>query len=150
MRRFGFLSSGVAGLRIGYGAFPLWIMPTLWKSKQPYNVNVAASVAAQVSLEHVDELSEVVELLKNERERLFQVLHEIPYLQPYPTKSNFILCRVIGRDAAELKSRLAKEYGIFIRYFNKPGLRDHIRISVGRPQDTDALFEALELESEVS
>ena len=142
--------AGLAGLRIGYGAFPLWIMPTLWKSKQPYNVNVAASVAAQVSLEHVDELSEVVELLKNERERLFQVLHEIPYLQPYPTKSNFILCRVIGRDAAELKSRLAKEYGIFIRYFNKPGLRDHIRISVGRPQDTDALFEALELESEVS
>jgi histidinol-phosphate aminotransferase len=53
------------------------------------------------------------------------------------------LCRVIGRDAAELKSRLAKEYGIFIRYFNKPGLRDHIRISVGRPQDTDALMKAL-------
>ena len=42
--------AGLAGLRIGYGAFPLWLMPTLWKSKQPYNVNVAASVAAQVSL----------------------------------------------------------------------------------------------------
>ena len=48
--------AGLAGLRVGYGAFPNWLMPTLWKSKQPYNVNVAASVAAQVSLEHVDEL----------------------------------------------------------------------------------------------
>jgi histidinol-phosphate aminotransferase len=135
--------AGMAGLRIGYGAFPKWLMPTLWKSKQPYNVNVAASAAAQVSLEHFDELAKVVELLKNERKRLFQSLQETPYLKPYPTKANFILCRVLERDAAELKSWLAQEHGIFIRYFNKPGLQDHIRISVGRPQDTDALMKAL-------
>jgi histidinol-phosphate aminotransferase len=118
-------------------------MPTLWKSKQPYNVNVAASVAAQISLEHVEELKEIVQRLQAERWRLFEALQEIPYLRPYPTHANFILCQVIGRDAAELKSRLAREYGIFIRYFNKPGLSDHIRISVGRPQDTDVLVEAL-------
>jgi len=135
--------AGLAGLRIGYGAFPLWLMPTLWKSKQPYNVNVAASVAAQVSLEHMDELKKVVELLKEERARLFKALQEIPYIKPYPTHSNFILCQVVGYDAAELKARLAQEYGVFIRYFNKPGLRDHIRISVGRPQDTDVLLDAL-------
>jgi len=135
--------AGLAGLRIGYGAFPLWLMPTLWKSKQPYNVNVAASVAAQISLEHKDELAKIVELLKDERTRLFAALQEIPYLKLYPTQSNFILCQVLGRDAAELKSQLAQEHGIFIRYFNKPGLRDHIRISVGRPQDTDALLGAL-------
>ncbi len=135
--------AGLAGLRVGYGAFPLWLMPTLWKSKQPYNVNVAASVAAQISLEHANELAKVVELLKAERTRLFEALQGIPYLRPYPTRSNFILCQAIGRDAAELKSGLAEQYGIFIRYFNKPGLRDHIRISVGRPQDTDALLAAL-------
>ncbi len=135
--------AGLAGLRIGYGAFPLWLMPTLWKSKQPYNVNVAASVAAQVSLEHVDELTEVVLLLKNERERLLVELQGIPYLKPYPTQSNFVLCQVVGRDAADLKAQLIQKHGIFVRYFNKPGLRDHIRISVGRPQDTDALLTAL-------
>ena len=135
--------AGLAGLRIGYGAFPLWLMQTLWKSKQPYNVNVAASVAAQVSLAHADELAATVARLKNERERLFSALQEISYLQPYPTQSNFILCRVIERDASELKTRLAQEHGIFVRYFNKPGLRDHMRISVGRPEDTDALIKAL-------
>ena len=137
--------AGLAGLRVGYGAFPLWLMPTLWKSKQPYNVNVAASVAAQVSLEHTDELKKVVELLKEERARLFKALQEIPFIKPYPTQSNFILCQVVGRDAAELKARLAQEHGVFIRYFNKPGLRDHIRISVGRPQDTDVLVKALKV-----
>jgi histidinol-phosphate aminotransferase len=135
--------AGLAGLRIGYGAFPLWLMPTLWKSKQPYNVNVAASVAAKVSLEHANELTKTVDLLKNERARLLTELSQISYLKPYPTQSNFILCRVIGRDAAKLKADLANEHGVFIRYFNKPGLLDHIRISVGRPQDTDTLISAL-------
>ena len=135
--------AGLAGLRIGYGAFPLWLMPTLWKSKQPYNVNVAANIAAQVSLAHADELARVVERLKEERTRMYAALQEIPYLKPYPTRSNFILCKVSGCEASELKARLAQEHGILIRYFNKPGLRDHIRISVGRPQDTDALIKAL-------
>ena len=134
--------AGLAGLRIGYGAFPKWLMPTLWKSKQPYNVNVAASVAAQVSLEHVNELKKVVELLKTERERLYEELHDIPYLKPYPTHSNFILCQVVDKDALQLKKDLAEKYGIFIRYFNKPRLKDCIRISVGRPQDTDVLIHA--------
>jgi len=136
--------AGLAGLRVGYGAFPKWLMPILWKSKQPYNVNVAASVAAQVSLENVDELTAVVERLKSERTRLSVALQQVSYLKPYPTQSNFILCKVTGRDAAELKSRLAQEHGIFIRYFNKPRLQDHIRISVGRPEDTDALVKALQ------
>ena len=142
--------AGLAGLRVGYGAFPARLMPVLWKAKQPYNVNVAASVAAQVSLAHVDELTDVVARLINERARLFAKLQEIPYLRPYPTQSNFILCRVIERDASELKARLANEFGIFVRYFNKPGLRDHIRVSVGRPQDTDILLKALISETEAS
>lgn len=135
--------AGLAGLRIGYGAFPKWLMPILWKSKQPYNVNVAANVAAQASLAHVDDIKILVEKLRQERTRLMSALKDISYLKPYPTCSNFILCQVTGRDAAGLKDKLAQEYGVFIRYFNKPGLRDHIRISVGRPQDTDVLIEAL-------
>ena len=70
-------------------------------------------------------------------------LLEISYLQPYPTNSNFILCKVIGREAAELKANLAAKHGIFIRYFNKPGLKDCIRISVGKPEQVDALLKAL-------
>ena len=135
--------AGLAGLRVGYGGFPTWLMPTLWKSKQPYNLNVAANVAAQVSLEHMEELTEVIACLRAERERLYAALQDVPFLRPYPSQANFILCKVLGRNAAELKTRLAQEHGILVRYFNKPGLNDHIRISVGRPQDTSALLEAL-------
>ena len=135
--------AGLAGLRVGYGAFPSWLMPTLWKAKQPYNVNVAASVAAVAALKDIDYLKETVSTLVAERQRLMTGLLEISYLQPYPTNSNFILCKVIGREAAELKANLAAKHGIFIRYFNKPGLKDCIRISVGKPEQVDALLKAL-------
>ena len=136
--------AGLAGLRVGYGAFPSWLMPILWKAKQPYNVNVAASVAAIASLEDMDYLQKVVIKLVDERKRLFDALQSISWLEPYPSNANFVLCRVVGKEAAKLKADLASEYGIFIRYFNKPGLDDHIRISVGKPEQVDILLQALQ------
>lgn len=134
--------AGLAGLRVGYGAFPAALMPHLWKIKQPYNVSVAASAAATAALEDAPYLERVMGLLTAERERLAAGLAEIPYLRPYPSRANFILCRVVGRDARELKLALEGE-GILIRYFNKPGLTDCVRISVGRPEHSDALLAAL-------
>jgi len=134
--------AGIAGLRLGYGMFPDWLMPALWRAKQPYNVNVAATVAGLVSLEHRQEIQPTVEALIRERIRLERELKAIPYLRPYPSHSNFVLCRVSGRDAAALKAALAGE-GILVRYFAKPGLENCIRVSAGRPEHTDALLQAL-------
>lgn len=134
--------AGLAGLRVGYGAFPATLMPHLWKIKQPYNINVAASAAAIASLEDADYMDRVVRLLTAERERLAAALFEIDYLRPCPSRSNFILCRVVGRDAKALKLALERE-GILVRYFSKPGLTDCIRISVGKPEHTDRLMAAL-------
>ena len=117
-------------------------MPHLWKIKQPYNVSVTASTAAIVALEQAASLEQLGEQIIAERDRLFQKLETISWLHVYPSHSNFILCQVIGRDAAGLKAALA-ELGILIRYFNKPGLEDHIRISVGKPEHTDKLINAL-------
>jgi histidinol-phosphate aminotransferase len=138
--------AGLAGLRVGYGAFPAWLMPTLWKSKQPYNVSVAASEAAIASIKDREYLLRCVSTLRGERERLAGLLSTIPWLQPYPSHSNFILCRVAapGLTAAEMKAKLAQEHGILVRYFNTPGLQDHIRIRVGKPEHTDALIHALQ------
>jgi histidinol-phosphate aminotransferase len=135
--------AGLAGLRIGYGAFPAWMMPTLWKAKQPYNVNLAAATAAIESINDAAVLSEVVARLREERARLVAGLNRIPYLQTYPTTANFVLCRVSRMPAARLKKELAEKYGILVRYFNKPGLQDCVRISVGKPEHTDALLAAL-------
>ena len=43
-------SAGLAGLRVGYGAFPAGLAGFLWRAKQPYNVSVAAETAACAAL----------------------------------------------------------------------------------------------------
>lgn len=134
--------AGLAGLRVGFGAFPEGLMAHLWKIKQPYNVSVAAAAAALASLLHADRLRSIGQLILAERQRLFERLVEIEWLEPYPTQANFILCRVVGRDTCRVKASLAQA-GILVRYFNKAGLEDHIRISVGRPEDSDALLREL-------
>ncbi|MBI1925082.1 histidinol-phosphate transaminase [Candidatus Poribacteria bacterium] len=134
--------AGLAGLRVGYGVFPEEIMPHLWKIKQPYNVNVAGTTAALASLSDLTYLMENVEKLIAERERLYQELSRFEFLRPYPSQANFILCRVLGHDALQLKLELER-HGILVRYFSKPGLTDHLRISVGRPEQTDRLLIAL-------
>ncbi|NHZ72724.1 MAG: aminotransferase class I/II-fold pyridoxal phosphate-dependent enzyme, partial [Aquificales bacterium] len=134
--------AGLAGLRVGYGAFPDWLLPHMWKIKQPYNINVAANLAALASLEDKEWLQEKMQALVAEQQRLNRELAQIPYLQPYPSQSNFILCRVLDRDAKQLKLDLEQE-GILVRYFNKPGLDNCIRISAGRSEDTERLLMAL-------
>lgn len=134
--------AGLAGLRLGYGIFPAWLMPHLWKFKQPYNVNVAATVAGLAALAHRYAVQPLVEALVAERERLRGALAAFDFLQPLPSHANFVLCQVHGRSAHDLKQALAGQ-GVFVRYYMKPGLENTIRISAGRPQDTDALLAAL-------
>jgi histidinol-phosphate aminotransferase len=119
------------------------MMNHLWKIKQPYNVNVAADAAARASLNDLPLLMDHVKAIIRERIRLEVELSRLTYLEPYPSHSNFVLCKVVGRDASQVKARLASDYGILIRYFSTPGLEDHIRISAGRPDQMDALLKAL-------
>ncbi|KAM0875309.1 hypothetical protein ACQ4PT_036855 [Festuca glaucescens] len=140
--------AGLAGLRVGYGAFPLSIIEYLWRAKQPYNVSVAAEVSACAALQNPAYLESVKNLLLQERERLFNLLKRIPYLKPFPSHANFILCEVTsGKDAKKIKEDLAK-MGVMIRHYDKKELKGYIRISVGKPEHTDALmegFKALQL-----
>jgi len=134
--------AGLAGLRLGYGILPEPLMTALWKFKQPYNVNVAATVAGLASLQDLTTLQARIALLKTERERLIQALAEIPYLRPLPSQANFVLNQVVGRSARALHRQLF-EAGVLVRYYDKPGLSNFIRISAGKPQQTEKLLQIL-------
>ncbi|KAI5678371.1 hypothetical protein M9H77_09321 [Catharanthus roseus] len=135
--------AGLAGLRVGYGAFPLSIIEFLWRAKQPYNVSVAAEVSACAALRSSAYLENVKVALVQERERLYQLLKEVPFLKPYPSYSNFILCEVTsGMDAKKLKEDLAK-MGVMIRHYNNKELCGYVRISVGKPEQTEALIKCI-------
>ena len=135
--------AGLAGLRIGYGIFPPQIADYLLKIKLPYNVSMAASVAVQESLVDIDYLMSTVKAINTERERLFSKLKQLKFLKPFPSRANFILCSVLEGTASELQQRLQRK-GILVRYFDLPFLKNSIRISVGKPEHTDALIKALQ------
>ncbi|KAK9804177.1 hypothetical protein WJX73_009301 [Symbiochloris irregularis] len=138
-------SAGLAGLRIGYGAFPTGLITYLWRAKQPYNVSVAAEVAACAALSEPEYLEHVRATLIQERGRLFEGLQQIPFLEPFPSQANFILCRVHGgRDGKQIKDRLAYDHGVMVRHYANKLLSGFIRISVGKPEHTDAVLSALQ------
>ena len=134
--------AGIAGLRAGYGVCPTNLVPYLMKIKQPYNINMAAYVAILESLADLEYLQKTIRSMVEERDTLYNRLREFNWLKPYPSVANFILCAVKGRGAREVYLGLQKK-GIFIRYFETPELKDYIRISVGRPQDTARVIAAL-------
>jgi histidinol-phosphate aminotransferase len=135
--------AGLAGLRVGYGLFPPKIADYLLKIKLPYNINMAALIAVEESLKDIDYLMDKVKAIIAERDRLFDALNKLKWLKPFPSQANFILCSVLNGRANELRQKL-QDKGILVRYFDKPMLRGYIRISVGKPEHTDALIKTLQ------
>jgi len=140
--------AALAGLRVGYAVADEGLASRMMQIKQPYNVNVAADVAARVALERRAEIMETVRCLVEERDRMVSALGRFKWLLPVPSEANFVLFEVVGRPAAEVAAGLRKR-GVLVRYYDRADLANYIRISAGRPEDTDRLTAALaELEAE--
>jgi histidinol-phosphate aminotransferase len=134
--------AGLAGLRVGYGIFPKNIASHLFRIKPPYNVNAAAQIAALESLRDLDYLQQTIKAIVSERERLSAKLAQTGALSPWPSEANFVLCSVTNNQASGIYHEL-KRRGILVRFFDTPLLNNYLRISVGKPEHTDALLAAL-------
>ena len=141
--------AGLAGIRVGYGIFPPKIAEYLLRIKPIYGVSAEATIAVRASLEDLDYLRGNVQAIIAERERLFQELSQFSFLKPFPSRTNFIFCHVLRGSAARLNEAL-RSRGIHICCFNSPLLENSVRITVGKPEHTDALIRALrEVEEEL-
>ena len=134
--------AGLAGIRTGYGVFPPEITGYLLKIKMPYNLTVPAAVAVNASLDEREYLEARVRDIIAERERLYLKLTALDWLEVYPSRANYIFCRMRRGSAKTLCENL-QEKGILIRRFDQPGLENCFRASVGKPEDTDRLLSEL-------
>uniref|UniRef100_A0A0G4FSA0 Imidazoleglycerol-phosphate dehydratase n=1 Tax=Chromera velia CCMP2878 TaxID=1169474 RepID=A0A0G4FSA0_9ALVE len=133
--------AGLAGLRCGFAVAHPAIVQCIMQIKIPYNLNVAADAAACVSLDEpqLGRLMKTVSDIKRERARLASLLAAFPFLDPIPTDGNFVLAAVSEKiDAASLVAYL-KSKAVLVRFFNTPLMKRFIRVSCGRPGDTDKL-----------
>ncbi|MGO8951354.1 MAG: histidinol-phosphate transaminase [Ktedonobacterales bacterium] len=136
--------AGLAGMRLGYGAFPVWLVPHVRKLQLPFEVNLAAHIAAHETLADLPFLQERVRLIITERERLYQMLGSHSFLRAYPSRGNYVLFEITDPELplAELRRRMEAS-GILIRYFRTPDLARHARITVGTPAHTRAIARVL-------
>lgn len=135
--------AGLAGLRIGYGLLPEWIVNYMRRAQCPFEVNVAGHIGAIATLNNLEYAMCNVRRIIEERERLFNMLAAQPYLEPIPSQGNFILAHVSDDVKVEHLRAAVESYGVLLRYFHHPYLSDFVRVTVGLPEHTDVLATAL-------
>ncbi len=132
----------LGGLRVGYCLAAPELISEFNKAKMPYSLNFFSLTAAEVALDNQPLLQPLVAAIQNERERLFAALQRIRGLEPVPSAANFFAVKT-AIAPKELFTALHAR-GILIRDVSSaPMLGDYVRISVGTPEENDALLTAL-------
>jgi len=132
----------MAALRLGFCVGPSWVVAELEKVVLPYSLAAPTQLAGVLALRHGDEMTERVELLVEERERISTALAQHDDLTVYASGANFVLVRVDGDGHALWEALLSR--GVLVRDFSRwPRLENCLRITVGSPDENDALLGAL-------
>ncbi len=105
-------------------------------------VSAGAAVAALATLDDMPGVLANVRRVRDERSRLFRMLRKLNMVQPMPSWAGFVLARATRSTGDELAEQL-RQRGILVLRPSGPALEDVLRISAGRPSDTDALQRAL-------
>jgi len=134
---------GMAGIRLGMAFASTEIIQLFNKVKPPYNINQLTQQIALEALEtSYDDYKQLLSTLLSERERLVQGLRELPFVEKvFPSDANFMLIKM---DDPNRTYQYLVEEGIIVRNRNTVHLcTGSLRITVGRPEENDALLNAL-------
>ena len=135
----------LAAHRVGYGIAHSTIIAALEKLRLPYNLPSFSQVAAHTALTHrVQILSQIPDILA-ERNRLYQALSDHPYLQVWPSDSNFLYVRLQANALSVLEARSQaeglikllgqlKEKGTLVRQTGG-GIADQYRYAIRKSTD---------------
>ncbi|MDR2120895.1 MAG: histidinol-phosphate transaminase [Tannerella sp.] len=133
---------GLAAVRCGMAFASEEIIGYFNKVKYPYNINLLTQNFVGEQIENESRKNEWVARLLARRIRLAAQLETVPSIEAvYPSDANFLLVKT--RDANGIYRRLV-EAGIIVRNRNSVSLcRDCLRITVGTPDENEALVLAL-------
>lgn len=134
---------GCAGIRLGMAFASPDIIGIFNKIKYPYNVNLLTQREAFDMLRRsASDVKQWVGILLAERSRVMEAFRSLPCCREvFPTDANFFLARVT--DADGIYAALV-EQGIIVRNRSRIALCDGcLRITIGTPEENDALLHAL-------
>ncbi len=131
---------GLAGLRIGYAVSNAEIADLFNRVRQPFNCN---SLALEAAIAVINDDEFVAKAAENNRQEMaryeaFFQQHNLSYI---PSKGNFITLD-LAQPAAPIYQALLHE-GVIVRPIAGYGMPNHLRISIGLPEENDRFFAAL-------
>ena len=146
------LSKGhaLAGLRVGYALAQPDLIAALRcvrDSINSYTVDRAAQAAAAASLRDAAYFQERTAQVVRTRQRTALALRDMGFAVT-DSQANFLFVRHPQVPAKTLLDGL-RERGILVRWFDRPRIRDYLRITVGTDGEMDALTAALKELTEV-
>jgi len=131
---------GLAGLRVGYGLSHPDLAELLNRVRQPFNVNSLGLVAAEVALEDQGHVQESVRFNRAGMAQLSAGFAALG-LGHIPSVANFLTLD-LGRPAGPIDQALLRE-GCIARPLSGYGLPQHLRVSIGLPEENARFLETL-------
>jgi histidinol-phosphate aminotransferase len=132
-------SFSLAGMRIGTAVARPELISEFLKTKDSYNMDVVSQAAGLAAMEDYAHMEANVAKIRATRARLSGALTELGF-DVAPSQSNFVLARWGGTPSAQRLFEQLRERLILLRYFDAPGLRDALRISIGTDAECDKLI----------
>lgn len=137
-------SRSLAGMRIGFAMGHRELIEGLNRIKNSFNsytLDRLAITAAVEAFRDEEYFQETRTKIIRTRERVSEALRQMDFTV-LDSRANFIFVRHPNVKAEELFSYL-KEKGILVRYFNKPRVRDFLRVTIGTDREMDSVLQAL-------
>jgi histidinol-phosphate aminotransferase len=110
-------------------------------SSESFPVNILAQIAGEAALEDVEFMQKTVEVNRIGREYLTCEFARLGLKYP-PSHTNFLLLHV-GPQAGQVYQKLL-ERGVIVRPCTGYDLPEHLRITIGTPEQNERLVNELE------
>ncbi|MCC8191556.1 MAG: histidinol-phosphate transaminase [Ruminococcus sp.] len=138
-------SRSMAGVRIGYAIGSeqlIKYMSDVKFSINSYTLNRLSLKLGVLALEDTDYFNKTTQKIISTREKTKLQLESLGF-NCLESKSNFIFASHKSVSAARIFEKLKKRR-IFVRYWNKPRIDNHLRITIGTDEQMEKLICALE------
>ncbi len=138
-------SRSLAGLRVGIAVGHPDLIEALERIKNSFNsypLDRMAIAGAAAAFEDQAYFEQTCQRVIDSREAVVAGLEQLGF-EVLPSQANFVFARHPDKDAATLAAGL-REQGVIVRHFKQQRIAQFLRITIGTPEQNQALLDALQ------
>ncbi len=135
-------SRSLAGLRVGTALGSVGLIEGLERAKNAFNSYPLDRLAMAGAIEAINDEAYFRSTCKKVIETRAWTVDTLSRMgfSLVPSMANFIFVKPRGMKAVDLYTRLKNE-NVLVRYFDKPRIRDYLRVTIGTDEDMQVFFQ---------